>query len=60
MTFSTRTPTLTRKSHLVWRSIKRSRYLYLFLLPALAYLIVFNYLPMYGIQIAFKYYSPVK
>lgn len=60
MTFSTRTPTLTRKSRLVWRSIKRSRYLYLFLLPALAYLIVFNYLPMYGIQIAFKYYSPVK
>lgn len=29
---------------------------YLLLLPAIAYLFIFNYLPMYGIQIAFKDY----
>jgi putative aldouronate transport system permease protein len=29
---------------------------YILLIPALAYIIIFNYLPMYGIQIAFKDY----
>ncbi len=32
----------------------KSRYYYLLLLPALAYLVIFTYIPMYGIQIAFK------
>jgi putative aldouronate transport system permease protein len=32
--------------------------LYLFMLPALAYLIIFDYLPMYGVQIAFKNFNP--
>ena len=32
--------------------------LYLFILPALAYIIIFSYIPMYGIQIAFKNYNP--
>lgn len=49
-----------RVQNRVWRSVKRSRYLYLFLLPALVYILLFNYYPMYGIQIAFKYYSPMK
>ncbi len=34
--------------------------LYLLILPALIYLIVFNYQPMYGIQIAFKNYKVVR
>lgn len=34
--------------------------LYLFVLPAVAMIILFNYLPMYGIQIAFKNFRPVK
>lgn len=33
---------------------------YLLLLPALAYVIIFNYVPMYGIQIAFKNYRASK
>ena len=33
--------------------------LYLFLLPAVALIFIFNYVPMYGIQIAFKDYKPV-
>ena len=36
--------------------IKRNWILYLFLLPALAYIIVFCYAPMYGVQIAFRDY----
>lgn len=32
--------------------------LYLFVLPVVAYLIVFSYLPMYGITIAFKDFKP--
>lgn len=31
--------------------------LYLFVLPAVAYFLVFHYLPMYGVQIAFKDYK---
>lgn len=33
--------------------------LYIMLLPAIAYYVVFNYLPMYGVQIAFKDYRAV-
>jgi putative aldouronate transport system permease protein len=32
--------------------------LYLLLLPAMIYVFIFNYLPMYGIQIAFKDFRP--
>jgi len=31
---------------------------YVFLLPAIAYLAIFSYVPMYGIQIAFKKFTP--
>lgn len=34
--------------------------LWLFLLPALVYVILFKYWPMFGIQIAFRDYSPVR
>jgi len=34
-----------------------ARYLYLLLLPLLAFLIVYKYIPMFGLQIAFKKYS---
>lgn len=34
--------------------LKRNWLLYVFLLPALIYLALFNYWPMYGLQIAFK------
>ena len=39
-----------------WWKVVRYRYLYLLLLPVLAYFIVFRYLPMFGIIIAFKDY----
>lgn len=33
--------------------------LYILVLPAIIYFVVFNYLPLYGIQIAFKDYKAV-
>lgn len=42
------------------RTILNNRWLYVLIMPALIYLIIFNYLPMYGIQIAFKDYKAVK
>ncbi len=35
-----------------------NRYLFLMFLPGLAYFIIFHYIPMFGIFIAFKNYSP--
>lgn len=46
------------------RTWKREMYenwdLYLFVLPAVVSIILFNYLPMYGIQIAFKNFRPIQ
>lgn len=35
----------------------KSRYYYLMLLPAIIYVLIFSYAPMYGLQIAFKNYK---
>lgn len=45
-----------RKSKL--KSIFQNYELYLFLVPAVVYFIVFKYVPMYGVQIAFKKFIP--
>lgn len=42
----------------LWKSILVNWQLYLFVLPLVAYLIIFRYLPMYGIVIAFKDFRP--
>ncbi|MEC0226368.1 ABC transporter permease [Paenibacillus alba] len=42
------------------KRILRNYDLYLLLLPTLAYFIIFHYVPMYGVQIAFKNFNPVK
>ena len=41
------------------RDFKQNKYVYLMLLPVLAYYIIFHYVPMYGAQIAFRDYIPV-
>jgi len=41
-------------------NIRKHWQLYVFLLPALAYFVIFHYIPIYGAQIAFKHYSAVK
>ncbi|OUS77318.1 sugar ABC transporter permease [Paenibacillus sp. MY03] len=44
--------------HRAWRDLKINRYVYLMLLPVVSYYVVFLYFPMYGLQIAFKDFSP--
>ena len=45
-----------------WKTLKknvvRDRYLLLLVLLPVLYFIIFHYVPMYGLQIAFKRYSP--
>lgn len=40
-----------------WREILRCWQLYVLLLPTIIYLLIFNYLPMVGVQIAFRDYK---
>jgi putative aldouronate transport system permease protein len=41
----------------VGKELYKNKYLYLMLLPVVAYFLIFHYQPMYGLQIAFKDYS---
>lgn len=43
--------------HSTWKLMKRNVALYVFLIPAVVYLILFNYTPMYGVQIAFRNFT---
>jgi putative aldouronate transport system permease protein len=40
--------------------VERDKYLYMLILPVLIYYVVFHYVPMYGIIIAFKKFQPLK
>ena len=43
-----------------WKTAMRNHWqLYILVLPAIIYFFVFNYMPLYGIQIAFKDYKAV-
>lgn len=42
------------------RDLRRNHTLYLYLLPAVLITLLFHYLPIYGIQIAFRDFRPVK
>jgi putative aldouronate transport system permease protein len=48
---------LSRRQH-IWAGIKRDKFLYLLALPGLLYFLLFRYVPMWGIIIAFQDYSP--
>jgi len=41
-----------------WLDLKRDRYLYLLALPGIVYFLIFKYVPMWGVVIAFQDYSP--
>lgn len=49
---------LTREQR--WKKIKKSKYLYIIMLVPIIYYILFHYLPMYGVIVAFKDYNIVK
>lgn len=44
----------------LWQRIWNYRWLYVFLIPAIVWYILFAYLPIYGVTIAFKDYNIVK
>lgn len=54
----TNTLTATKKKKSRRKNILNSWQLYLLILPAFAFFLVFHYGPMYGVQIAFKNYMP--
>ncbi|MFD0717556.1 ABC transporter permease [Paenibacillus sp. GCM10027626] len=41
----------------VAKDFKKNKWIYFMLLPIMAYYVIFHYLPMYGVQIAFKNFS---
>lgn len=41
-----------------WLSLKRNKLLYLMILPGFLYFVIFKYLPMGGLIIAFQDYQP--
>ena len=49
----------SRRSSLGWKILSQWQ-LYVFLLPALTFMIIFSYVPMYGIILAFKDFMPSK
>lgn len=49
-----------KKRKYIKKQLKNSWQLYVLLLLPVVYLLVFCYYPMYGIQIAFRRYSPIK
>lgn len=52
---NTMSPTVKRnRLAMTWKSVKKDWQLYLFLLPTIIFFIIFHYIPMYGVQIAFK------
>ena len=52
--------TAVRKKKNIWHRIYSDRALYVLLLPSVIILFLFTYIPMYGVVIAFKDFSPAK
>jgi putative aldouronate transport system permease protein len=43
----------------LWKNIVKYRWLYIMVIPALAYFVIFQYLPLWNAQIAFKDFKPL-
>jgi len=50
-------PEVFKSGRTLWKSIFLHRYLYFMLLPCLAFFIIFSYIPMGGLMLAFKEYK---
>ena len=53
-------PGRRQRRHLLLVSLRRNYDLYLLILPVIAYFVIFHYIPMYGVQIAFRDFNPVQ
>lgn len=52
-------PAAQKKKKFLHR-VKMSKYIYLMLIPVVAFYVIFSYVPMYGILLAWKHYSHTK
>ena len=50
-------PVINAPKRKIAKLLWRDRYLYLLLIPAILYFVIFKYAPLYGVQIAFKDYK---
>ena len=58
-----RQPVLRRRPNLfarIWAELKKNHALYVLLILPVAVLIIFKYVPMHGVQIAFRNYKPAR
>ena len=60
-----RAPSSAGHSHVKWyrrlaKDVRTNGALYVYLLPAVLITLLFHYLPMYGVQIAFRDFRPAK
>ncbi len=51
---------LSVKRHSIWNEMYKFRHIYIILLPVILFYIIFCYLPMFGVVIAFQNYSVTK
>ncbi len=51
-------PARRRRSSGFWRDVRRHYWLYILVAPIVIYFIIFRYLPMFGVVIAFQRFSP--
>ncbi|WP_375790296.1 ABC transporter permease [Paenibacillus agricola] len=49
----------TNTRTIIFKDLKRNKFIYLMALPVIAYYLIFHYGPILGLQIAFKDYGPV-
>jgi putative aldouronate transport system permease protein len=57
---TTAAPAAPSRTRTLAKDFITNKYLYLMILPVLAYYVLFHYAPMYGALIAFKNFSPMK
>lgn len=48
----------TQGKESIWKTFWNQRYIMILVLPVVLWMLIFNYLPMFGIIIAFKQYNP--
>lgn len=51
-------PESTARAAIIWKRLRKDRWMYALLLPGLIYFIIFKYIPMWGVLLAFKNYQP--
>jgi putative aldouronate transport system permease protein len=49
---------VSKRKNLIWKKFWNQRYIMILVLPAVLWMLIFSYLPMLGIILAFKNYNP--